>query len=265
MSNRVVILNIFIFFSINLLSQVIDADRTVGKDSTNSRRYNWLIVLNGSSDQQKKNLVDVGAKSDFTLFLPKDYLVVFALKADLVTNGKEIIQNAGFFHLRLRDHDTRIISLETYTQYQWNGAIGMVSRYLSGANVRWRIFQDENNDIFTGFGIMLEREKWDFTAVEPEFVSSNNQAIEITRPRLNHYLKLSYKISKNADMVLANFTQATPDDLLNPRISSNLQFNFKISSWFGFSLNYDSLYDFKPVVPIRNYYYSLTTGFNFNF
>jgi hypothetical protein len=245
-------------------AQILNIDRTGSVDTT-GKRFFAFIGLSASADKQKKDLVDVSSSGDFSYLLPDSFVVVFKVSTDLTTNGSDVIQNAGFFHLRWRDNDSRILYPEVFTQFQWNGVLGMEQRKLIGSNLRWRTLRSPNNSMFMGLGVMYEQERWNFNGVPDSEIYDSLPDIQAKKWRINHYIKWSWRISDKTDFVLANFTQIPVDKLNKPRIASNASVNFKFLKWLGFSVGYDSIYDLDPVVPISNYYYSLKGQLNLVF
>lgn len=243
-------------------SQVLDADRVDNIDST-EKRLNLVVGLNGSADKQKKNLVDASTVVDISYQLKRNYLSIFKGNFDFTTNGNEFLQNSGYFHFRLRDNDSRLLSPEFFMQFQWNGALGMVGRKLLGANYRWMVLDNTiKNDLFFGLGLMYEEENWNYKGVKNIQDLSLYSDTLTKKIRINQYTKCAFNIKKDIDLVLSNFIQFNIKDLANPRISSNAGLSFKISRHFEFALNYESMYDFSPVVPIDKYIYSIKGQLN---
>jgi hypothetical protein len=248
-----------------LQAQVINADRNVTTDSLHPNRPKGLLSFSASADKQRRNLVDVSSSADFSFFLPKRIVAVFLAKNDLTTNGSELVQNAGMLHLRFRDNDSRTIYPELFTQFQWNGVLGMEGRFLIGGNARWKFIHESEHDLFFGLGMMSETEKWNNNGVPAERLSADlPPSILVQRLRLNQYVKWAWRISPKTDFVFFNFLQAPSDSPLQPRLASHLELNFTPSSFLGFSVVLDSMYDTRPVVPIDRFYYSLKGAINLN-
>ena len=238
------------------MSQILNVDRAASDDTT-GKTFFAFIGLNASADKQKKELVDISANADFSWLLPDSLVTVFKVNTDLTTNGSDIIQNTGFFHLRLRDNDSRKFSPEVFAQVQWNGVLGMENRILLGSNFRWMAIHTDGNNLFMGLGLMVEHEEWNYKGVPGLETPDELPGVTTRKWRINHYIKWAWKISPKADLVLANFTQLPVDAPGKPRIASNAALNFRLLKWLGLSVNYDSMYDVDPPVPISNYYYSL--------
>lgn len=250
------------FVSFMSMAQVLDADRADDSD-TLKKKVNCIIGISGSADKQKKNLVDGSTVVDFTYLLPQKHLLIFKGNSDFTTNGNEFLQNSGYLHLRYRDNDTKFLSTEYFMQYQWNGLLGMKSRNLVGSNLRWMVLDKSyKNDLFLGLGIMYENENWNYKGVKSISDYSLYNDTTVQKARINQYVKCAFVINDNIDFVLTNFIQSDIKDLLAPRVSTNAAINFKMLKHIGLSINLESMYDFKPVVPIDNFIYSLKMQLN---
>jgi hypothetical protein len=248
-----------------LCGQILNIDRNITNDSVHPRRPKGLIGLSFSADKQKKNLIDGSGSADFSFFWPKNIVSVLILRTDLTWNGREVIQNSGFFHFRTRDNDLRKVFPELFSQYQWNGALGMEQRVLAGGNLRWRAIHKKDNDLFVALGVMFEAERWNYRGVKDASVYFGFPPERRELLKVNQYIKWGWKISPRLDFVLSNFYQARPTQLLKPRLATQGAFHFSVMKGLGFSAQYESLYDFAPVVPIDKYYYSVKGAINFSF
>jgi len=248
--------------SFKSMAQVLDADRADGSD-TLKKKVNCIIGISGSADKQKKDLIDGSTVIDFTYLFPKERILIFKGNSDFTTNGSEFLQNSGYLHLRYRDNDTRSFSTEFFSQYQWNGLLGMKSRNLIGCNLRWMVLDKSyKNDLFLGLGLMYENENWNYKGVKsiPDYTLYSDTSVQ--KVRINQYVKCAFVFNDNIDFVIANFIQSDIKDLLSPRVSTNAAVNLKMLKHVGLSINFESMYDFKPVVPIDKFIYSLKMQLN---
>lgn len=246
-------------------AQILNIDRNITVDSLHPHRPRGLIGLSFSADKQRRNLIDASALADFSAYLPQRLVSVLVVKTDATWNGRDVIQNSGYLHLRIRDNDTRKLFPEAFGQYQWNGALGMQRRILAGGNLRWRAIHKPDNDLFVALGLMHESEVWDYRGVKNAAAFAGLPPVRREVPRINQYVKWGWKISPRLDFVLSNFVQARPDRLLQPRIATQAAFHIKVLKSLGLSANYESMYDLAPVVPIDKYYYSFKGALNLGF
>ena len=188
-------------------------------------------------------------------------------KADVTVNGKQSLQNDGYVHLRFKDNDTRKISLEEYIQYQWNGAWGMEYRFLGGANTRFKLFHKQAFNFYAGLGVFHESEKWNWSGVkDPQLIPVNPPKVTRQAWRLNNYWKVAGKLSPMVDVAAVTFLQFPfSGNFLRPRWYLDVNAFIKTGKHFSIVLHWDHILDDQPAVPISNYFYSFSTGFQVNF
>lgn len=243
-------------------AQILNVDREIGGDST-KKKITGNTITSFSSDKLRGNLIDLSNKSEIDKFFKNNYILVAQLNNDITILKNEILQNEGYFQLRLRDNDKRKYSIESYLQYQWNGTLGMEYRNVIGSNFRIKLFDKENKDLYFGIGIFHENERWNFNAVE---TIPNNEKRYRNLYRLNNYIKYAYKLNEVTDITLLTYFQLPINkNFSNVRwyLESNAQ--FKITNNISLILHWDHTLDNYRVVPISNYYYSSSIGMQFGF
>ena len=156
MKNKyLLLLHIFVFYllSSNIYSQVLNIDRE-GVENEIKKKWISSADLSLSSDKNKLNLLDIASKIEIANFLKNNYMFIGMLNYNITMNGNEVIQNEGYAQIRFRDNDKRKISNESFLQYQWNGTLGMEYRKLIGSNVRFKILEKSDIDLYTGTGVL---------------------------------------------------------------------------------------------------------------
>jgi hypothetical protein len=181
-------------------------------------------------------------------------------------NGKQTLENNGFFQLRFRDNDSRKIAPDFFTQYQWNGVQGMEHRALLGCNARFRWLDKKQSDLYTSIGAFYESEKWNpfinAYAFEKDSLSIVNRNIF----RLNTSAKFAFKIAKNIDFAGTTFVQfPLNSNFITPRWFFDSNLYFTVNKHIGFTIHYDHNFDTYRPLPIDDYYYSITTGIQLKF
>ena len=241
-------------------AQVLNMDRV---SAMNDSLRRWHTSLQLTTDyNSEKEVFDWDTKIDITKLTAGNHLLAAKLSNTFTSISGGNLQNAGYLHFRFRDNDTRKISPEYFTQYQWDDLRGMQNRYLFGCNLRYMVKESKAFDFYIGLGLMYEWEKWNYNGVAPKNLPAVHPAFIITRLlKINQYVKLSGKLFKTTELTFTNFIQARPDKYFNyPRIASFLQWNVPFSKKVSINLTYESIYDFLPVVPIRNYYFNYQSG-----
>ena len=241
-------------------AQVLNIDRNIESDSS-FRRIRAAVNFNFSNDRQKRNLVDFSNNAELDLFLKRNYLVVFLSQTALSLNGLQVLENNGFFQLRYRDNDTRKMAPDVFCQYQWNGVQGMQHRSLLGANLRMRWMEKKKSDLYTGFGVFYEVEKWNPFLSSYAFKKDGLNVVYRNFFRLNTSAKFALKLSKSVDFVGNTFVQFPMNEhFLTPRWFFDSNLFFVVNKHLSFIIHYDHNLDrFRPL-PIYNYYYTATMG-----
>ncbi len=243
-------------------AQILNVDREIGGDTT-KKNVTGSLLGTFSSDKLRGNLIDLSTKSEIDKYFKNNYILIAQLNNDVTILKKEILQNEGYFHLRLRDNDKRKYSIESYLQYQWNGTLGMEYRNVIGSNFRIKMFDKENKDLYYGIGIFHENERWNYNAVEGARVNEKKYR---SIYRLNNYIKYAYKLNESIDFTFLTYIQMPINKYFsNVRwyLESNAQ--FKITNNLSFILHWDHTLDNYRVVPISNFYYSTSIGFQISF
>jgi hypothetical protein len=254
---------LFTVFSYN--SQVLNVDRAI-KTDTIFRRIKGSFNFNFSNDKQKRNLVDFTNVSEVDVFLKNNYSFIFLTKSELAFNGLTVLENNGFFQLRFRDNDTRIVAPDVFMQYQWNGVQGLERRALLGMNARINWMEKKKSDLYTGIGCFYEIEKWNPFLGSYAFAKDSLNVVNRDLFRLNLTAKFALKLSKHIDFAGTTFVQFPLNSYFtSPRWFFDSNFSINVNKYLALTLHYDHNYDAYRPLPIDNYYYSLTTGINIKF
>lgn len=261
MNSKTTFLIFFLFITANINSQVLNIDRETDEDTVFKK---WVRVadLSLSSDKLKQNLLDLSAKIEFDRFFKNGYVLVSSASNELYANGPDVLQNEGYIQFRYRDDDQRVWSDESYIQYQWNDALGMEYRKVLGSNLRRQIFDREHIDLYTGLGVFVEDERWNWSAVEAQNMILGATPRYRKLARLNHYWKFAHKINDILDITTISYFQFPLNEhFFNPRWYWDLNANIKIDKKISFVIHWDNTFDNYRLVPILTYYYSINFGF----
>jgi hypothetical protein len=266
MDKKSIILYILITLcNTNIFGQVLNIDRENEIDSLHKKRETY-INLSFNTDKLKKELIDLSVKAESDFFFKKNYVLIALYSNDITLNGSDFIQNQGYFHLRYRDHEKRNYSSESFIQYQWNGALGMKYRQLIGNNLRCKILEKTNFDFYSGIGLFYENEQWNLNGTNNSTDPNKTKLFEREIFRINTYFKTAYKINDNLDISAITYFQLPfNSSVLNVRWFFDLNTTLKIGKNSNCIIHWDNTYDNYRLVPISNFYYSLSIGLQFKF
>lgn len=256
---------LFFFQTLCLKSQILNIDREGTDDSTFKK---WALIgsLSLSSDKQKNNVLNISSNIELDRNFKNNYSIIAVAKNDAVFNGKATIQNEGQMQLRFRDLDKRKISVEAFIQYQWNGAWGMEYRNLLGSNIRLKFFEKKKSDLYIGTGLFHEWERWNWSGVKNLPEPDNLPTVLSSILRLNSYAKYSVKLSDRVDISAISYLQfPLYGRFTDPRWYFETNLYIEAGKHLNFILHWDHIYDDRRLVPIDNFYYTFSTGIQFNY
>jgi len=188
-------------------------------------------------------------------------IFIFLGRTDFAFNGNAALENNGYFQLRFRDNDTRLVYPDIFIQYQWNGVQGMEYRALVGANARIKWFKKNNADLYSKFGFFYEKEKWNPFLAAYNFSKDSVEIVFRDLVRINTSLKIAKKIGSIVDFAMINYVQFPANKFfLQPRWFLDFNLNIQFAKHWGFVVHFDHTYDSYRVLPIDNYFYSLSFG-----
>ena len=261
---------VFIMILVSLIAaagraQILNADRSApGSDSAKSELHAF-INLGLDINQEEERVLKFKTSSEILYQFQKNVLILLS-QYDITSAENVKLINAGYSHLRFRINRDARIQPEAFAQYQWNGVRGMKSRLLAGANMRFQVKKDSLTSAYLAIGLMDERETWDYRSVPVEKVPLNAADRETDFVKLNSYVNLNRKLSPHVGAAFMVYLQARPNkNIVYPRISPLLNVNFRISRNLSMAMMFSGMYDRKPVVPIRKFFYDFSTAINVRF
>lgn len=262
---RRALIGVFLTILTNSHTQVLNIDRENIQDST-KKKAQAAFIFSFASDKQKKSLIDFSNNSEFAWVFKNNLTAVYLSQIELSLNGKQVIENNGFFQLRLRDNDTRKLYPDVFCQYQWNGILGLANRSLFGVNARINWFEKKQSDLYTSIGVFSENERWDPNLASFAFFDSSLVEIKRNLFRLNLSAKYAIKFNDKIDMTGSSYIQFPINNFFSsPRWFFDTNIFFKLSDHFNFVLHYDHNLDYYRPLPIDDYYYNLTLGAQIKF
>lgn len=196
----------------------------------------------------------------------KNKSLLSASRLRVTGTDDDLLLNGGFVHFRLRDNTGKLLLVEHYTQYQWDGVRGLKNRYILGTNLRQRLQHDSLGSLYAGFGTFYEFEQWGFSAVPNQRRPLDLSDVNKNLLKFNLYIRFFRQITPSVRFGSTFYYQARPEYFFGDyRLAGNLELIFQVSRNFEFRLNYDGIYDTAPIVPIDNFYFTLANRFVYRF
>ena len=245
-------------------SQIINIDKTDTAAYVKKPVLNGSISLGLEVDKQKQTLFDASNFFDLSLQKYHEFYILSASNR-FTYNGSNDFLNTGYAHLRWRHNYKNKWHPETYIQYQWDDKLGMKSRFVTGENIRYNLWRNQNWEMSFATGLMYEHEIWDYIAVDSAKTPVDHPDVHTDHVKSNSYIKWDVKISANSNFSFIVFYQALYNHFFQPRIASDLSFDAAISKHFLLDIKFSDLYDAAPVVPIIKFYYNLSYNLMYKF
>lgn len=238
-------------------AQILNIDKVDTSAYVNKKVFAFNFGTGLEVDRQQATVWDMSNSLDASLQKMKE-LLIFSSGYRFTYNGPSDILNTGYFHLRFRHDYKNTLHPESYLQYQWDTKLGMNRRALAGANIRWNNYLHPKLNLIVATGFFFEDEKWDYSAVPPADIPAHAHDIENKYIRSNSYIKFEFKAGDRCDLFFTTYFQFRPDkNYASYRIANTVKWSAEIAKHLNFELNFNSVYDAHPVVPIEHYYYSL--------
>ncbi len=252
---------------LTIKSQILNVDREV----SDSMKKNWYGLVSGtfSKDKQKNNIQDLSLYTESVFRQKSNMAITYVGQIDVTLSAKDVIQNEGYFQIKWRDLDSRKKSIEIYSQFQWNGAWGLVERGLFGMNFRKRVIEHDGYDLYAGLGGFYQNEVWNYNGVaDLSKIPINPKNIIDNQLRLNSYIKGAIKLSPKCDLVCQTYLQSDATALISdPKYrwywSSEIIYNITKNWMIGF--NYDHTLNKKNPVPVDVYFYGYQANLSLKF
>lgn len=166
--------------------------------------------------------------------------------------GDKDFVNAGYQHLRYNYKIINRVTLEAFTQAQYNLALLLNKRYLAGAGPRFKLIKRSKVKLYAGSLYMFE------------YQVQNNDSIEEYNHRISTYVTFNVGL-KSIDFVTTTYFQPNINDFEDYRIANDSSFELQINKSLNFRAGINLLYDTKQPrgIPALSYIYK--NGITFKF
>ncbi len=241
---------LFIFFAISLKSQVINIENKRFLNDSNGWVGNVDFSFNVFSNTQQvlqfSNAARVQYQKNRSRFILLNDL-------NLIKAGNTDFANAGYQHFRYNYKISKWITMEAFTQTQYNPVLKLDFRYLLGAGPRLKLLKKTHARIYLAALYMYEYD--DIT----------DEAINLQEHRLSSYLTCSFSIFKTIDLTSTTFYQPNLENSSDYRIANDSGLEIHINKHLNFKSSFNMLYDTKQPIGIPDLVYSFRNGLSIKF
>lgn len=175
---------------------------------------------------------------------------------DNPTEPSRNFNNQAFAHLRYNLGLSKSVSLEAYSQVQWDEVQEIDIRSLNGAGLRFELLKNDTASFYFGLSYMLEYEE---TSEQPEVITTNEHQ------RLSTYLSGQLRLNPFLNFNHVLYFQPRPAELEDFRVSSNVGLSIRLSGKVNFTTSASLLYDSRPPTTVPKTQYFLSNGIRMNF
>lgn len=164
--------------------------------------------------------------------------------------------NKGFAHIRYNQNLSPKLTLELFSQIQYDEIQEIDVRMLNGFGPRYELFKKEENSAYVGLLYMYEYEE---TSADEEAIVFNKDN------RLSSYLSLAYKFNEYVSVNNITYFQPNLANFNDYRLSTKLIFSAKLVKGLSMNMTFNFIYDNQPPITVPPAMYDLSTGFSYGF
>ncbi|MES2134226.1 MAG: DUF481 domain-containing protein [Bacteroidota bacterium] len=251
--SRLISKSVIIFLllvSVGAKAQVINIEGKRFLNDTNgwlgNADFNFAIIQNTQQVLSFSNTLRVQYQKNRSRFILLNDL-------NFIKAGKTDFVNAGYQHFRYNYKIHKLITLEAFTQTQYNPVLSLDFRYLIGAGPRFRILKTENARIYAAALYMYE------------YDDIKNDAVSLYEHRISTYITFTFSILKNCELVSTTFYQPKLTDVADYRIANDTGLEIHINKHLNFKSTFNLLYDTRQPIGIPDLVYNFRNGLSVKF
>lgn len=179
----------------------------------------------------------------------------FILLNDLnfIKAGSTNFVNSGYQHFRYNYKINKYVTMEAFTQTQYNPVLKLDFRYLLGAGPRLKVLKKENAKIYFAALYMYE------------YDDIVNDAVNLYEHRLSSYLTFTFGLFKTVEITSTTFYQPNLENTDDYRIANDSGLEIHINKHLNFKSTFNLLYDTYQPKGIPELVYSFRNGLSVKF
>lgn len=164
--------------------------------------------------------------------------------------------NKGFVHLRYNYNFSEKVTLEVFSQIQFDEIQEIDIRLLNGIGPRFELFKVKENKAFLGILYMYEYEE---TSADETVIIINEDH------RLSTYFSIGYRFNDYVAVNSVTYFQPNLKSFSDYRLSTNTVFTANLSKDLAMNMQFNLIYDNKPPETVPPAMYDISTGFSYRF
>ncbi|MEM6768170.1 MAG: DUF481 domain-containing protein [Bacteroidota bacterium] len=216
--------------------------------------FSGEVSLNGSFLRNTRSIYRAGSFSRLEYRKAASRLMLFTSFNFSEADKKSLVNN-GYLHLRFNRELNDNLTLEAFSQVQYNQIQIIRARMIQGIGPRFKLIQNDTLSMFVGSLYMYEYEE----------ISDDLQLNK--HYRLSTYISCGYAFSKTFSLDHITYYQPRPDRFRDYRILTETLLTFTLYQNLSFQFSFNLLFDSKPPDPtsIPESIYSIANGLSYTF
>lgn len=171
---------------------------------------------------------------------------------DIPGASAKTFNNRGVAHVRYNRSVSGRLTLEAFTQYQFDLVQEIDYRILTGLGPRIKWIQAEESFLFTGASYMFENERTDD---EEGGITYNRHH------RLSFYASAGINFNEHVNLNSTTYFQPRPDIWADFRVSSVNSLTANLTDTLGFHMTMNFIYDARPPLSVSALVFNASAGF----
>lgn len=240
----------FLFVASTSFAQVINIENKRFLNDTNgwvgNVDFNFNVFNNTQQVLQFSNAIRVQYQKNRSRFILLNDL-------NFIKAGNTDFANAGYQHFRYNYKVSKWLTMEAFTQTQYNPVLKLDFRYLLGAGPRLKLLKKENARIYIAALYMYE------------YDDIIDDVVNLYEHRLSSYLTCTFSLFKTVELTSTTFYQPNIENTADYRIANDSGLEIQINKHLNFKSTFNMLYDTKQPTGIPDLVYSFRNGLSIKF
>jgi hypothetical protein len=239
-----------LLLALTVKAQVINIETKRFMNDTNgwvgNADFNFNIFNNTQQVLQFSNTLRIQYQKNRSRFILLNDL-------NFIKAGHTDFANAGYQHFRYNYKINKWLTMEAFTQTQYNPVLKLDFRYLVGTGPRFKLLKKEHAKIYVAALYMYE---YDDIVAEP---------VSLYEHRLSSYLTCTFSVLKNLEITSTTFYQPNIENTADYRIANDTGLEIHINKYLNFKSSFNMLYDTYQPMGIPDLVYSFRNGLSLKF
>ncbi|MDF2450495.1 MAG: hypothetical protein K0R26_2999 [Bacteroidota bacterium] len=240
----------FFLGAYSLTAQVINIESKRFLNDTNgwvgNSDFNFNVYSNTQQVLQFSNTLRIQYQQNRSRFILLNDL-------NFIKAGNTDFANAGYQHFRYNYKVSRLLTMEAFTQTQYNPVLKLDFRYLIGAGPRLKLVKKKQARIYVAALYMYE------------FDDIVGEETDIREHRVSSYITCTFSLFKTVDITSTTFYQPNVEKVQDFRIANDSGLEIHINKYLNFKSAFNLLYDSFQPSGIPDLVYTFRNGLSVKF